>query len=58
MQIQDEIFQEFFTNLRNTGVPSSRVDELKTLWEEGQSFSIEQLLNLIQNHSKDGSQDK
>lgn len=58
MQIQDEIFEEFFKNLRNTGVPPSLVDELKTLWEEGQTISQEKLTNLIQKHSKDDSKNQ
>lgn len=57
MQIQDEIFEEFFNNIRETGVPASLVDELKTLWEEGQNITKEKLLDHIQKYSKHDCQD-
>ncbi len=58
MQIQDEIFEEFFNNLRGSDLPTSLVHKLIVLREKGQIGNKERLIELIKEYTKDDSKDK
>ena len=49
LQIQERIFDKFINRLRNDGqIPNSIVEGLLTLWQSTSDFSLDELMNLIE----------
>lgn len=58
MGIQEEIFEEFFKKLgEDKEVPNSMIEELKKLWESGESISQEKIFEVIKRGCVDVSKD-
>ena len=57
MGIQEEIFEEFFEILADSeNFPDSILEELKRLWENGEIASQDQILEVIERESGNGSE--
>jgi hypothetical protein len=56
LQIQERIFEEFINRLRNNRqIPNSIIEGLSMLWQSPSDFSLDELMNLIEEGRTDGS---
>jgi hypothetical protein len=56
MGIQEDIFEEFFQNLKkDKKFPDTVITELRSLWEKGEIASQEKILGAIKGGREDGS---
>lgn len=58
MEIQEEIFEEFFKKLEeDEGLPNSIIEGLKNLWERGEIMSQEKIFEAIKRGCADVYED-
>ena len=58
MQIPDEIFEEFFKNLKDENLPELLIAELRILRESEKDITKEKLLEIIEKYQQDDGKDK
>jgi len=57
MDIQKEIFEEFFIKLKDEKVPDTIISTLKSLWESGKFNSQQDILKAIEQGLKNECKD-